>query len=67
MLCVQYAVVATNIGGMKDFINPENGILVDSIEPEDWAKAIIYIIENIETYDMKKNSEDIKQKYSRKK
>jgi glycosyltransferase involved in cell wall biosynthesis len=57
-------VVATNIGGMKDFITPENGVLVDSMEPAAWATAILNVFENLEKYDMKKQSDIIKLKYS---
>ena len=33
-------VLATNIGGMKDFVNKNNGILVNSLEVEDWVIAL---------------------------
>lgn len=63
-LCSGTPVIATNIGGMKDFINPGNGLLVNSMEPSDWANAILKLIENLKTYDTKTNSEIIKEKYS---
>lgn len=33
-------VIATNIGGMKDFITPENGFLVDEMTPLSWKNAL---------------------------
>jgi len=33
-------VIATNIGGMKDFVNSENGALVDTMTINDWAEAM---------------------------
>ena len=39
-------VVATNAGGLPDFINEEVGALVPVGDPESLAKAIIYEIEN---------------------
>ncbi|MFT4599940.1 MAG: glycosyltransferase involved in cell wall biosynthesis [Arenicella sp.] len=60
-------VVATNIGGMKDFINESNGILVDDMEAESWKNALLSMIQNYTSFDLKSISDDIIDKYNQKK
>lgn len=57
-------VVATNIGGMKDYINETNGLLVDDFDPQKWANAMIYVLEHLDQYDGKLFSDTIKTKYN---
>jgi glycosyltransferase involved in cell wall biosynthesis len=63
-LCSGVPVVASNVGGIKDFVNSKNGILLDSFEPQDWANAILHVIRNKSNYDLKNNSAEIQNKYS---
>ena len=44
-------VVATNIGGMKDFVNDSNGLLVNEMTPIAWAKAINDVLRKLNSYD----------------
>ena len=56
-------VVASNIGGMKDFINNNNGLLVDELEKEQWFDALEKIYLNYNTYDQEKISENCLELY----
>ena len=47
-------VLATNIGGMKDFVTPENGELVDSLEVESWYHAMERNYLNYDSFDTQK-------------
>lgn len=60
-------VIATNIGGMKDFVNRENGILVDDMTPKAWAAAIKNMIERYPSYNKKNISETTLKEYHSKK
>lgn len=44
-------VISTKCGGPEDFVNKDNGILVDSDNPGELAKAMDYMIENHSVYD----------------
>ncbi|MGE5406748.1 MAG: glycosyltransferase [Methanosarcina sp.] len=44
-------VIATNCGGPKEIITPETGVLVKKEDPEDLARAIEFMQENIGKYD----------------
>lgn len=59
-------VIATNIGGVKDFVNTSNGILVDDLESESWYQSMKYMIENYKAFNRKVFSEETKIKFSRK-
>ena len=47
-------VIATNAGGMKDFINDSNGLLVNEMTPQSWAIALEKMILQWPTYDLSK-------------
>jgi glycosyltransferase involved in cell wall biosynthesis len=59
-------VLATNVGGMKDFINPTNGVLVDDLEVESWFKAMESNYLNYNKIDTFKIAEDCKSKFNSK-
>ena len=44
-------VIAHNVGGMRDFINDSNGMLVDDLEPATWAKAILEMKNRYRNFD----------------
>ncbi|MCH2233036.1 MAG: glycosyltransferase family 4 protein [Crocinitomicaceae bacterium] len=44
-------VMATNVGGMRDFIHEKNGILIDNLESDEWKKAMIHLMDNYSVYD----------------
>jgi len=49
-------VLATNIGGMKDFVNKNNGGLVDTLAVEDWANTMENIYLNYNNFNKKEIS-----------
>ena len=59
-------VVATNCGGPADSVNNANGLLVEVGDTDAIANAMIYVIDNIETFDGEKIREDVLSKFSRK-
>ncbi|MFK8046427.1 MAG: glycosyltransferase family 4 protein [Crocinitomicaceae bacterium] len=60
-------VLATNIGGVKDYLNNENGHLVDTLESIDWADSMERIMLNFKHYNLKKISEDSLRRFNSKK
>ncbi|MBL0050278.1 MAG: glycosyltransferase [Bacteroidetes bacterium] len=59
-------VVATNCGGPADSVNNANGLLVEVGDIDAIANAMIYVMDNIETFDGEKIREDVLSKFSRK-
>jgi glycosyltransferase involved in cell wall biosynthesis len=59
-------VLATNIGGMKDFINSDNGQLVNDLEIESWFIAMESNYLDYSRFNNKQISEDCCKKYNRK-
>lgn len=51
-------VIATNIGGMKDFIDTENGVLVNTMDAETWMRAMEDIMLNYTAYDLQEISKN---------
>ncbi len=60
-------VIATNIGGMKDFISEENGQLVNDFIPNTWTKAMLEIIENWDYFDTEKIAYEAAVKFNQQK
>lgn len=60
-------VIATNIGGMKDFIHPENGILVDEMNANAWCNAMERAMLNYKKYNFKSISENCIRNYNEEK
>ncbi|WP_213818720.1 glycosyltransferase [Garciella nitratireducens] len=57
-------VIATKCGGPEEFINEENGILVNADDINELSKAMIYMYENRGKYNKKRISREIKEKFS---
>ncbi|MCM8820988.1 MAG: glycosyltransferase [Candidatus Omnitrophica bacterium] len=57
-------VVATRVGGVPEIINDTNGILVEPDNSVELAKAMLYMMDNLDRYDRQKISFDAKNKYS---
>ncbi|WP_027420903.1 glycosyltransferase [Crocinitomix catalasitica] len=57
-------VIATNIGGLKDFVNPDNGILVDEMTPKNWSEQMNKIMEQYDAFNKEAIAEEIAQKYN---
>jgi glycosyltransferase involved in cell wall biosynthesis len=57
-------VIATKCGGPEDFVNRNNGILIDNFDQNQAAKAMLYMTQNIGEYDPASISKSIKEKYS---
>lgn len=59
-------VIATNIGGMKDFVNESNGALVGEMTPEAWYEKMKTVMENYQKFEFKEFAEEIQGRFSRK-
>lgn len=59
-------VIATKIGGMVDFINDTNGILVNDLEVNSWFNALEKMYLNYNQYNKKQIAEDCKSKFNSK-
>jgi glycosyltransferase involved in cell wall biosynthesis len=51
-------IIALDSGGVRDIINPKNGILIKENSPEAFASAIQDVIDNYESYDQAHIAED---------
>jgi len=58
------AVIATKCGGTEDFINENNGLLVDVDNKTELSTAMLDIYNEIDKYEGYKISSEIKEKYS---
>lgn len=56
-------VVCTDSGGIRDFVNESNGIVVPIRNAKLLADAIVQMESRINTYDLKKNAQNIISKY----
>ena len=63
-LCTGLPVIATNVGGIPELVNDENGILVEPGNEEALAKAMRQMIRNYSLYNRKKIVEDAHGKFS---
>jgi glycosyltransferase involved in cell wall biosynthesis len=57
-------VIATDCGGPKDFVTPENGLLVPVDDVDTLAKALYFIYNSVDRYNTKKISLICKKKFS---
>lgn len=57
-------VIATNCGGPIDFVNSQNGCMIECGDENKAVKAIIYMSDNCKNYHSKKISEEIKSRFS---
>lgn len=63
-LCCGLPCIASHVGGVKEAINEQNGILVSSKNENELFVAMNKVIDEYNTYDRKKISEDAIKKYS---
>lgn len=56
-------VIASKCGGPEDFVNEENGILIEKDNLEELVKAMLFMYENARYYDHKKISMDISERF----
>lgn len=57
-------VIATNCGGPSDFINKQNGCLIERGDEKEAVNTIIYMGDNYKNYNSMKISEEIKSRFS---
>jgi len=64
-LCCGTPVISSNVGGIKEFVNKNNGYLVEkSSDEKHWKKVITYFIEHRNLYDRKAIARDARNKFS---
>ena len=63
-LAVGVPVISSDVGGVKEMINDENGILVESENEKQLIEKMIWMIENQNHFDRKKIAENASAKYS---
>lgn len=63
-LCCGLPVIATDVGGVKEIINPSNGILINSEDVKALEAAITSIVNNYDQYKMQKISKDAIENYN---
>lgn len=63
-LCCGLPVIATNVGGIPELVNSENGILVNLGNEDDLLSAMKAMFANANKYDRKKIAEDATAKFS---
>jgi glycosyltransferase involved in cell wall biosynthesis len=63
-LCSGLPVIATNVGGIPELVNRENGVLVEPGNEEALAKAMKHMISNYSFFNRKKIAEDARQQFS---
>jgi glycosyltransferase involved in cell wall biosynthesis len=59
-------VIATKCGGPQEIITKETGVLVENENPEEIAKAIVYLSENLQLYDRDSIRKYAQEKYGQK-
>jgi len=57
-------VIATKCGGPEVFVNDKNGLLIDVNNKKQLIEAMKYMYNNIDRYDRKAISRDIREKFS---
>lgn len=58
-------VIVSRIPAIEEFVNQNNGILVDGNEVEVWVNALTYVTQNPTKFDRKKISAETKAKFSK--
>lgn len=66
-LCCGTPVIASKVGGIKEFVNKSNGILVEDNSPDSFFGSILDFEEESKYFDRKKISNDAIAKFSEKK
>jgi len=63
-LCCGLSVISTDVGGIREVINEENGILIPSEDEEELLKAMEFMITNMHQFNRKKIAINAKNKYN---
>ena len=63
-LCCGVPVISTNVGGISEIIDSENGILIEPRNESQLLKALEDIIDQYHKFDREKISDDAKKKFS---
>jgi len=57
-------VVTGKWGGVLDFVNESNGILIEGIEVKEWTNGLKQIMDNIKMFDTEKISKEIHDRFN---
>ena len=63
-LCSGLPVISTDVGGISEVINEENGILISSEKEEELLEKMTYLLDNLDKYDKEKISSSAKEKFN---
>ena len=63
-ICCGTPVIASNVGGIRSFINESNGILLDNETPARWLEAMLYITAKKSNFDRARIAADSRQQFS---
>jgi glycosyltransferase involved in cell wall biosynthesis len=63
-LCCGLPVIATNVGGLPELVNDENGILIERQNVQELANAMALVIKTYGQYNRKKISEQAAEKFN---
>jgi len=63
-LCCGLPIISSNVAGIKEAVNEENGILIKPMKEDDLLTALLKIRSNYSHYNLKKISDDAIQKYN---
>ena len=57
-------IIATDCGGPRDIVTPQNGLLIPKSNTAELEKAILYIVNNLDKYNRKAIAEDCQMRFS---
>ena len=63
-LCSGLPVISTDVGGIREVINEENGILIESENENQLIDAMNYLLDNLEKYKKEKIASSAKEKFN---
>lgn len=63
-LCCGLPVISSDVGGIREVLNPENGILIPSENEEELLNAMEYMIDNLYRFDKKKIASSAQKKFN---
>ncbi len=63
-LCSGLPVISTDVGGIREVINEENGILIKSEKEGELLDAMNYLLDNLNKYDKQKIASSAKEKFN---
>jgi len=63
-LCSGLPVISTDVGGIREVINKENGILIASEKEDEFLNAMNYLLDNLDEYDKEKIAFSSKEKFN---